>query len=223
MGGEKKYKGSKEVGQEMAKVITADSDNINWGCFGVSIRWPCPWPLQPVVPHENNQPSLLFRAHRGGTVGRTRWVGRWVERNTWGGQIEHPVLPWWCLWQAWQHQALPDLLLLTGTSAEGSPLPPAWRHLPKMASAKLTEAVALFHWHSFIRIRGFARIISLARGGWLFLYASTQHMCAGKSIQSHFTACLVPEKELTPSNSLSSRAGNEIKLPTFLHKNTRWN
>ena len=39
---EKRYKGSKKEGQEMVKGITAYANNVNWGCLGVSIRWPCP-------------------------------------------------------------------------------------------------------------------------------------------------------------------------------------
>lgn len=80
---------------------------------------------------------------------------------------------------------------------------------PHRVSAKPTEAMALFHWHSFVCIRGFARIISLTRRGRLLLCASTQQMYAGKIIQSHFTACLVPKKELTPSNSMRGRVGSE--------------
>lgn len=171
----------------------------------------CPKLEQPTKP-------VVLSTSRVLTCWRTResWVG-WAQGNIQGGWIKHSVLSWWCMYQAWQHQPLPDLLL-TCTPAEGNPLPPTLRHLPKMASAKLIKAAALFHWHSFVCIRGFARIISLARRGWLFLGVSTQHMYTGKIIWSHFTACLVPKKELMSSNSVSGRKGNEIELPISSQK-----
>lgn len=93
----------------------------------------------------------------------------WAQGNISSGWIKHLVLLWQCPCQAWQRQPLPASSSSLCTPAEGNPLPPTWCHLPQMASAKPTEAVALFHWHSFMCMRGFARIISLARRGWLLL------------------------------------------------------
>jgi len=47
---------------------------------------------------------------------------------------------------------------------------------PQIASAKLTEAMAFFHWHSFICIRGFASIIHWL-GGDDYFYMTLHNIC----------------------------------------------
>lgn len=100
-----------------------------------------------------------------------------------------------------------------------SPTNPA--SFSQIAAAKPTETVVLWHWHSFIHISDFARIISLARRGRLFLYAPYTTYILWQNHQKPLH-CL-PSHKGDGAYKLSGRVKNEIELHIFLHKNTAWN